>query len=201
MDDPGDDHVRTHPSELRAVRDPTNHRAWEAFVDRYRPMVRGWCRQWFQCDDGDAVQEVFLRLVSIMQRYEYDPEKGRFRSYLKTVTHNLMADLKRRPPDAPIDPEKLDGLEAPLDLWARLAAEYDLELLEIAKEAVRRRVESRTWRAWSETAERGRKPAEVAVELGMRVGAVYQARHAVQDLLRAEVQSRDGVDEPTRGAR
>ena len=41
------------------------------------------------------VHEVIGELVFIMRSYTYKPEKGRFRGWLKTVTHNLMAKLKR----------------------------------------------------------------------------------------------------------
>jgi RNA polymerase sigma-70 factor (ECF subfamily) len=180
----------TSKTLLIEVQDPTNHRAWDEFLDRYRPMVRGWCRHWFPDAPDDAALEVFTKLVFVMGNFRYQPEKGRFRDWLRTVTQNLMAELKRGPRWFH-DDGVLDRIEAPLDLWGRLAAEYDLELLGIAKEAVRRRVEKHTWRAWVETAENGRKPAEVARELRMRVGSVYQAKYAVQGLLREELQSRD----------
>jgi RNA polymerase sigma-70 factor (ECF subfamily) len=194
------DQTATRQSLLIRVQDPADHRSWDEFLGRYRPMIRGWCRHWFPDAPDDAAHEVFAKLVFVMQSFRYQPERGRFRGWLKTVTDNLMAELKRGWCWFPGD-EVLDQIEAPLDLWERLAVEYDLELLENAKEAVCRRVKERTWRAWVETAENGRKAAEVARELGMRVGAVYQARHAVQELLQAEVQSRDGFDEPTRGDR
>ena len=74
-----------------------------------------------------------------------------------------------------------------------LAAEYDLELLETARELVRGRVMDRTWSAYVETAERGRKPPEVARELGMTAGAVYQARYNVITALRREIEIREGL--------
>jgi RNA polymerase sigma-70 factor (ECF subfamily) len=81
-----------------------------------------------------------------------------------------------------------DSLEATEDLEARLAAEFDLERLETAKERVRGRVADHTWRAYVETAERGRSPAEVARELGLKVGTDYQAKHSVIKELRREVE-------------
>ena len=81
----------------------------------------------------------------------------------------------------------VEEVEASQDLEARLAAEYDLELLEKAKENVRGRVEPNTWWAYVETAEKGRKGAEVARELGMTVGAVHQAKYNVLNLLQQEV--------------
>ncbi len=100
-----------------------------------------------------------------------------------------MADLKEKERGhwAKTGGDLLEELQAYDDLEARLASEYDLELLEKAKNNVRGRVESRTWSAYVETAEQFRSPAEVAKELGMKVGAVYQAKSHVLTLLKQEV--------------
>jgi hypothetical protein len=58
---------------------------------------------------------------------------------------------------------------------------------------VRGRVEERTWSAYVETAERWRSPEEVANELGMKVGAVYQAKHSVQEGLKKEIAILEGL--------
>jgi RNA polymerase sigma-70 factor (ECF subfamily) len=168
-------------------------RAWEDFVSRYQPMILGWCRQWFPREADDMAQEVFVKLVSCLGRYDYDPQKGRFRGWLKTVTHHLMAALKRRPQLPVIDDQVLlDVAEAPADFEQRLAAMLDLERLCEAKERVRAQVKESTWRAYVETAERG--PAtEVGRELGLSVGAVYRARHKVKESLRREIVNLDSL--------
>jgi RNA polymerase sigma-70 factor (ECF subfamily) len=126
-----------------------------------------------------------------LKGFEYEPGKGRFRGYLKTVTHRLMADLKEKPAWTPVseDEEMLIEVEARQDLMDRLAAMFDLELLDQAKEQVRGRVEAKTWLAYVGTAEEWRKPAEVARELGMKVGAVYQAKYGVITELGREIES------------
>jgi RNA polymerase sigma-70 factor, ECF subfamily len=155
-------------------------------------MIREWCRQWFPNAADDMAHEVMVKLVFIMRSYTYQPEKGRFRGWLKTVTYHLMADLKRSSKRVVVDFEALEGALAPIDLNDRLAAEFDLELLEEAKQNVRGRVEPRTWVVYLETAEQGRKGAEVARELGMRVGAVYKARRIVLGALREQVKTLAG---------
>ena len=138
--------------------------------------------------------EVFIRLMSCMKAFEYKPEEGRFRGYLKTMTHRLMAELKGRVARVSLinNEEMPIEIEAGADLVDRLAAMFDLELLDQAKEQVRNRVEERTWLAYLRTAEEWRKPADVARELGMKVGAVFQAKHSVIKQLRAEIQILQG---------
>jgi len=183
------DSARTSRTLLSRLRDPGDQQAWEEFHARYAPMIRGWCRHWFPRETEDMVQEVMLLLARRLRTFEYQPAKGRFRGFLKTVTNNLMADLKEK--DRGHWAVNGDGLveqvEASEDLEARLKAEYDLELLEKAKETVRARVEPRTWSAYVETAEQRRKGAEVSRELGMTVGAVHQAKYNVLTLLQQEV--------------
>ncbi len=91
------------------------------------------------------------------------------------------------------DQGALDSVEAGDDLAARLAAEFDLEQLEIARERVRGRVQPQTWAAYVATAEEWRKPADVARELGMRVGTVFQAKHSVITQLRREIVDLQGL--------
>ncbi len=184
------DTSRTHPSLLIRVRDPADQQAWEQFHKRYAPMIRGWCRHWFPRELDDMVQEVLLLLSKRLRTFEYEPGAHRFRGYLKTITHRLMADLKERPTPTSliVDQQMLIEIEAGQDLLDRLAAMFDLELLEQAKERVRGRVEAKTWLAYLETAEEYRKPAEVARELGMKIGAVYQAKHSVITELRREIE-------------
>jgi RNA polymerase sigma-70 factor (ECF subfamily) len=197
-----DDSLRTEAGLLLRIRDPQDKEAWEEFVAQYGPMIRAWCHHWFPRDTDDMVQEVFTRLIPRLQSFEYDPRKGRFLGWLKTFTQNLMARLKREQWPQVDDGEEspLDLLEAGEDLAARLAAEFDLELLEQAKRRVRERVHPHTWAAYLATAEQGRKPADVARELGMGVGAVFQAKYSMIAQLRHEIENLESLDHKTKAA-
>ncbi len=94
----GEDSCRTVGSLLLRLRDKTDHSAWTKFVDRYTPMIRSWCRTWFPREADDMVQEVMAKLVGTIESFEYGAKPGRFRGWLKTVTRNLMAELKRGRP-------------------------------------------------------------------------------------------------------
>jgi serine/threonine protein kinase len=195
-----DDPSRSRASLLIEIHDPSNHRARAEFDRRYGPMIRGWCRHWFPRETEGRGQDVYCKLVDRLRKFEYDPARGRFRDWLEKLPNRLMTDLEEiAPPARTVDEDFLDRAEAGQDLWERLAAEYDLELLEMAGEDVRARLAEQTWWAYFETAERGRDPAEVARELGMKVGEVYQARHRVITELRLEIEARDGLLDRNRG--
>ena len=69
--------------------------AWNEFHERYGELIHSFARrrgmQPTDCDD--VAQDVLLSLTKTMPGFRYDPTKGKFRSYLKTVT--LHAVFKR----------------------------------------------------------------------------------------------------------
>ena len=93
----------TRPSLLVRLREPSNHAAWEEFVDLYTPLVHGFCRQrgLQEADAADVAQEVMQAVARSIGRFEYQPDKGTFRGWLFTVTRNkfnTFLEKRRRQP-------------------------------------------------------------------------------------------------------
>jgi RNA polymerase sigma factor (sigma-70 family) len=87
----------THGSFLVELqRDGRQEDAWAAFLARYRDVILGWCRQRALPQDcaEDLTQEVSLKLFKELPAY--DPARGRFRSWLKSVVNNTLTDYWRR---------------------------------------------------------------------------------------------------------
>lgn len=78
----------THTDLLRRVSAGDDPTAWQEFHDRYAQLVTGFVRrkglQPADCDD--ILQEVLMSLTRRLPGFQYDPSKGKFRSYLMTVT-------------------------------------------------------------------------------------------------------------------
>ena len=186
---------KTRITLLKRVQDPADQQAWVEFVSRYGPDILRWSRRWFPRDAEDITQDVLLKLATTMRTFAYEPGPGRFRSWLKTVTRNLMRSLEKKSKrrlELPASgnstiSDALNGAEARADLEERLAAEFDLERYELAREWARGRVQPVTFAAYVETSERGRKVAEVARELGTSVGSVSQAKFSVTKMIRNRV--------------
>lgn len=83
-----DAEVTTHASLLIRLRDEADSAAWQEFDDRYGELIRGFARRrdLQPADCADVAQDVMLSLSKVMPCFQYDPAKGRFRSYLKTAT-------------------------------------------------------------------------------------------------------------------
>jgi RNA polymerase sigma factor (sigma-70 family) len=172
---------------------PPDEAAWSQFVDRYGPRIFQWCRAWGlqEADILDVSQAVLTKLSVRLRHFDYDPSRS-FRGWLRSLVRNTVQDaFAARGPIAGTGMtdthEQLASMEARDDLVRRLEEEFDLELLEVVTLIVRRRITARTWEAYRLTACEGRPAAEVAKTLGMRVGAVYQARSGVMRMLQEEI--------------
>jgi RNA polymerase sigma factor (sigma-70 family) len=190
-----DSSSRTGSVLLLLLNDPTDPQCWGAFVDRYAPKIYGWCREHRlqEADAQDVTQEVLTRLVQKLPTFRYDPYKGTFRGWLKTLTHHAWCDYlesRRRARTGEQNAEavaSLSTLEAREDLLQALAEAFDLEVLAEAEARVRLHVSPRDWKIFQELAVDDRPGAVVAGELGMTVSAVLMVRSRVQKKLRQEV--------------
>jgi RNA polymerase sigma-70 factor (ECF subfamily) len=198
---------RTGSVLLLLLRDPTDRQSWNAFVNRYAPKIYGWCRGYGlqEADAEDVTQDVLLRLVRKLRTFTYDPQKGQFRSWLKTLTHHAWYDHVKARRTSGCEAksgilERLEELEAREDLLEALAEVFDLELLAEAQARVQLHVSARDWQIFEGLAVEGRSGPELARELGMTVSAVLVAKGRVQKRLRAEIERLEGRSPQARKA-
>jgi RNA polymerase sigma-70 factor (ECF subfamily) len=193
----------TRSSLLVRLRDPRDADAWRQFVALYAPLVyRFGRRQGLQdADAADLTQEVLRAVSAGAGRFDYDPQRGSFRSWLYTVARRRLADLlarRRRPGLGSGDSATQALLEeqpAP-DGAAWWQCEYEQQVFAWAAAQVQPTVSATTWQAFWRTAVEGQDPRAVAGVLGMSVGAVYIAKSRVQSRLREQVLLVTGDDAP-----
>ncbi len=183
----------TDPSLIRRIGDWGDRDSWDEFAARYDRMIRGFCRGYGLGADEfeDLCQCVWIDLAKRMRRYQYDPGR-RFRGWLRVFCRSRSLDyLKFRraarrggPVEAlqvdPPDPLTLDDADDDADV---------LDLLrraELVQEAVRSRVDGRSWRAFWLVAVEGVSFRDAAEELGMSYAAAFAAHKRVRLALRAE---------------
>jgi RNA polymerase sigma factor (sigma-70 family) len=191
---------RTSSTLLDRVRDWHDEPAWNAFFDRYDPLLRSWChRDGLVGDPADELcQRIWIELMARMQSFRYDPSRG-FRNWLWRLFRSRAVDLLRhrqRTQVRPLDGVSLEGsllilpARAPDDALAdedrECAAASLLHLANQVQAAVRARVDAATWRAFEMIAIEDRPVAEVARELGKKYTAVYNGYRRVDKMLRQE---------------
>lgn len=153
--------------------------SWSEFRDRYAPVILGFARKaGLTTDDAsDVLQDVLLAFFRVSPNFQYDPQKGRFRGYLKRATLNVIRRRRRHGPSIhlEIDPAD-DGSADEESHWER---EWDAQILHRALGEARAHVDARTFEAFELYAERGVPAEEVAERLGISINSVHQAKSRV----------------------
>lgn len=192
----------TSPTLLGRLRlSPENQSAWNEFVERYGPIIQGWCRHWGlqTVDAEDVTQNVLTQLSRQMRRFEHDPTKGSFRGWLKTIAYRAWCDFldqRRRQDDQGSGDtavlQMLSTVEAREHLLNQMEEEWNRELLEQAMDQVRQRVQPHTWEVFRLMTQENFTGPEVAEKLEMNVGAVWVAKSKVQKMIYQVVRELDG---------
>jgi RNA polymerase sigma factor (sigma-70 family) len=184
----------THPSLLLRLRQPEDQDAWNLFVSVYAPLIFGHCRRAGlpRADAEDVTQEVFARLSTAIRHFEYQPDLGRFRTWLGTVVRNEILRYRKKSARQPAGVGG-EGITAVLDQavakqednsWV---AEFNAHVLQTALARCRPRFEAATWRAFEMVWLENRPPADVAREVGREIAWVYVAKSRVLMQLSQEV--------------
>jgi RNA polymerase sigma-70 factor (ECF subfamily) len=186
----------TSASLLERLRGRPDAADWERLVALYTPLLRGWLRRQ-RVPPGevdDLVQEVLAVLVRELPQFPYDPGRGSFRGWLRTVTaHRLRHFWRSRRCHPPATggsgpARRLEELEDPHSGLSReFERAHDRHLAQRLLELIEADFEPATWQAFRRLALDGAPAAEVAAELGISLNAVYLARYRVLRRLREEM--------------
>ena len=166
---------------VRRVQEDGSEESWERFVLRYEYVIVEYAiAAGLRPDQADDLrQSVFVELVKILPTLTIDPNRGSFRSILRTIVKRRTIDLIR-----------LHYRDA--DLKAGLSAlstrndnpEWDLAwksgLMRQALSEVAQLVNPDTFQAFELTTISGVPAKEVAKLLGMSVDSVYQSKRRVK---------------------
>lgn len=187
----------TSPSLLLRIRNAQDNGAWREFMDLYSPVIRDYClRERLQSSDADdIVQDVVSMVSSAIRNFEYDPAKGRFRSWLGTITANRIrnhfAKLSNR------NHRSLNGIDSgasqvsnsqtyvdPDSAWAELFTE---RVFQVAWTRIRPEISEVQCSCFEATWVRNEDAADVAKSMKIPVHQVYVNKSRVLKRLEAEV--------------
>ncbi|MCA9277555.1 MAG: sigma-70 family RNA polymerase sigma factor [Phycisphaeraceae bacterium] len=185
---------------LHDVRDP----AWEAFDDRYRPILYGFARSWHlpEADAMDVAQESLTQFARDYREGKYQREKGRLSSWLISIARNRIVDTQRSMKRRGL----LSNETAMIDVATEdhLTREWTLSreraILDQAMALLRSnsRTSDATMQAWELVAVKGVPASEAARQTGLSVDEVYVAKNRVTKRLRTIVEDLTAAwdDEP-----
>lgn len=187
----------TRASLILRLPDHADRAAWDEFVSLYRPMVlRVLMRGGLQMADAEEVaQDVFVAVSKAVERWRPDPDRGRFRAWLGTITRRLMINFLVSRRGRPLGSGRSDVIEL-LDQQvdprceesALVNLEHRRELFLTAAEKVRESFRVNSWQAFWLSSVEDLSVEETAKRLGMSNAAVYIARSRALARIREEVQ-------------
>jgi RNA polymerase sigma-70 factor (ECF subfamily) len=170
----------THATLLARLSDSTDTRAWREFCDRYGELIRTYARRrgLQPADCEDVLQEVLLGLSRAMPGFEYDPERGRFRGYLKTfvsraVNHRLRQVYAAAGQQSMEEADAGPGEDAHTAVWEDEWRAYHLRQ---AWQAVGGELSTRHRLAFEALLLDGRDARETAELFEMTLDQVYQIK-------------------------
>ena len=210
VNEPSQDTQATRWSLLARLKSWEDEASWREFFDAYWRLIYSVAIKagLSDAEAQDVVQDTVLSVAKKIPEFKCDPAAGSFKAWLLKLTRwRVLNQLKRRLPhrvegsaalpssvehhrlgDEPrtatverVPDDASPGIDA---LWDR---EWELNLLEAAKERVQRKVSATQYQMFELSAVQAWPVREVAWLLGVGSGQVYLARHRVGKLLKQEV--------------
>jgi RNA polymerase sigma factor (sigma-70 family) len=187
----------TRRSLVLRLRNLDDEAAWKEFVEIYEPLVYRLARRkgLQEADARDLCQDVFRAVATAIERWDPDPAKGKFRSWLFRIARNLVVNFLSRQArlvrgSGQTSVQELLEAQPAADTAAQaeFAAEFRQRAFRWAVQRVKNEFSESTWQAFWRTGVQNEPVAAVAAELALSPGAVYIARSRVLARLRERVQ-------------
>lgn len=171
--------------------------AWSTLVEVYSPLINYWVRLKGiskQHDIENTRQDVFLNLARYLHSFHRNSNKGAFRKWLRTITHNLAFTAHRHNKDIVL------GGNAGADMFNNLACGQvsifdSVSSVHVAESSIL----YRSIMKWIESSFtdvqigifsglviHGRKPKDLAEDLGVSLYTVYHTKSRVLKKVREE---------------
>jgi len=191
---PMSDSPITSASLILRLQSSDDSGCWSEFVSLYQATIYQTARRTglSHADADEVTQEVLLRVLQSIERWDPDRRRGSFRGWLYRIARNLSIDYLRKSSRQPVSGnstgmmanlsgEKSDGDRHEFD------RQLERQVFRKAADRVTHGFSETTWQAFWRTAVEGRSPQQVARELNVSRGAVYIARSRVMARLKREV--------------
>lgn len=169
----------TRASLLMRIRDRRDAAAWGEFDAIYRPMLLRFAtlRGLEHAAAEDVVQQCLLAVQEHIERFDYDPKKGRFKGWLRTMVNNRIRNLLRDRHETPAESQDFkrdqEREESPEETFDRLWME---EHLRHCLQRIRGETDELTFRAFEWYVLEERPVEEVCQALSVTANQLYKIK-------------------------
>jgi RNA polymerase sigma factor (sigma-70 family) len=195
-----EDLIPTRASLIKNLRNWQDQASWNDFFNVYWRLIYGVARKAGLADDEaqDVVQETLISVAKHMPTFRYDPSIGSFKAWLLNMTRwRIIGQFRRRRPTAERHAEQesttrtgaTDRIPDPNNeaLDAAWENEWQTNLLSAALDNLKRRLDPQKYQIFDFLVNKEWPPGKVAERFEVSVGQVYQIKHRVTEVLKAEV--------------
>jgi RNA polymerase sigma-70 factor (ECF subfamily) len=175
---------------MQRVRDRRDDVAWHEFFDLYGPLIfrygrqRGLRRQ----DAEELVASCFDKLSQVIADFEYEPSRGKFRSWLRTLVCHQLADMFARRREQLLPESSLEHGAAPTvpqeQAWEQAWRD---QVLEHAVGLARSLSSTQHFQVFQLSVLEGWPAERVAAAFGLSVEQVYRIKHKVLHAIREQM--------------
>jgi RNA polymerase sigma-70 factor (ECF subfamily) len=193
-----EDFIPTRRSLLGRLKDYDDNQSWKTFFDTYwRLIYKAAIKAGLTSTEAeDVVQETVISVSKSMPNFDYDAQRGSFKTWLMQLTGWRIIDAlrKRQPGFEPEEPSDSD--EPPLEqlpdpaksaletLWEE---EWENNLMDAAIERIKTNVPAKQFQIFDLYVRKGWPLGKVSQALNVNRGQVYLVKHRVAKLIKAEV--------------
>jgi len=171
---------------LLRLRSGADQTGWSEFVRLYEPLLTTFVRR--SCvpeqDVPDVVQNILMRLIRALPRFEYAPDRGRFRAWLGVVCRTAIVDWWRNRPHTVSLPASLATELPSAESDAAWEIAHRRHVLRHAMAAVQNQVSSNAWLCFERYVLCGQPVESVAAAFQLTPAAVYVITSRVRARLR-----------------
>ncbi len=180
----------THPALLAGVKKGDDV-SWNQFRDTYRPLI-------FHCAEQSGLskydyleleQNVLVTFFKACENFEYDPGKGRFRTYFGSLIRNCI--IQQQQNDRKSQSKQLSATEAEIftenkfeEYWEK---EWKLHIFWLAMQKAKKELPPKMIRVFELCDLEGVSPYTVAASSGICLATFYNYRKKVLTELRRNV--------------
>lgn len=192
---------RTRYSLLSRLKNWEDQKSWQEFYDQYRRLIFGVALRAGLSEEEaqEVLQETVITVAKNIGTFHKDPARGTFKSWLMHTTRWRIQDqLRKRKrsedvlvalPESSSRTGFIERIPAhnSFELEEIWESEWEGNLLEMALEKVRRRIDPARYQAYDLHVLRAWPVQKVAEKLGLTPAQVYTAKYKVASLLKNEV--------------
>jgi len=195
-----DELIPTRTTLLHRLKNWQDQPSWQEFFDAYWKLIYGVAIKsgLNEAEAQDVVQETMISAAKHMPTFNYDRSAGSFKAWLLNMTRWRITDQFRKRAPLPLF-DASDDTDIGVHMECQAAepvsacfealwdAEWETNILDVAIENVKRRVDPQNYQIYDFYVNKEWPPDKIAKNFGIPIGRVYLAKHRVIELITAEV--------------